>query len=372
MDRRQLVVVKIGTSTLTGRTKELSRRQMLLVTTQVAALHEQGHRVIIVTSGSVAAGREALGHQKYAATLPAKQMLSSIGQVRLMHAWSELFAIYGITVGQLLLSRGDFANRRHYLNIRDTFWALLNNGVVPIINENDPVATEELRFGDNDNLAALVANLVAADLLVIITDQSGLYTADPSRDPEAKLISVVHEIDESILSSAGSASSSAQGTGGMFTKLQAARLATESGTTAIIASLKERDVLQRLVGGEPIGTRFTTSTTPLESRKRWLLSERVQGTVTVDAGAKKQILEKGASLLPVGVIDCEGDFERGAIIGVKEQEGLAFATGISNYSSSEVRKLYKARSDDIEKLLGYSLGDELIHRDNLVAKSKSR
>lgn len=372
MERRQLVVVKVGTSTLTGRSKQLSRRHMLSVASQAAALHEAGHHVIIVTSGSVAAGREALGDQKYAATLPAKQMLSSIGQVRLMHAWSELFSIYGVNVGQLLLSRADFADRRHYLNIRDTFLALLQHRVVPIVNENDPVATEELRFGDNDNLAALVANLVAADLLVIITDQSGLYTADPSRDPEAKLLSVVEEINDAILASAGSASSSAQGTGGMLTKLQAARLATESGTTAVVTSLLERDVLQRLVNGEAIGTRFITHTTPLESRKRWLLSERPQGTVIVDTGAKRQILEKGASLLPVGVIGCEGEFERGAVIGIKEQEGHVFALGVANYPSGDIRKLLKARSDDIERLLSYSLGDEVVHRDNLVAKSKNK
>lgn len=372
MSKRQLIVVKVGTSTLTARSKELSRRQMLVVATQISALHDQGHQVVLVTSGSVAAGREVMGHKRYAATLPVKQMLSSIGQVQLMHAWSELFGIYGVTVGQVLLGRADFAHRRHYLNVRDTMLALLQHGVVPIINENDPVATEELRFGDNDNLAALVANLVAADLLVIITDQSGLYTADPSRDPEAKLISVVHEIDEAIMSSAAPSSSSAQGTGGMYTKLQAARLATASGTATVIASLNERDVLQRLVAGESIGTHFVSRTTPLESRKRWMLSERAQGTVTVDAGARSQIMERGASLLPVGVTGCEGDFERGAIVEVCEDDGQPFATGITNYSAVDIRKLFRARSENIEILLGYSLGDEIIHRDNLVSKGRGR
>ncbi len=370
MAHSKLIVVKIGTSTLTNRTKQLSRPHMLQVASQVSALHEMGHRVIVVTSGSVAAGREEMGHKKYAATLPAKQMLSSIGQVRLMEAWSGLFGIFGLTVGQILLSRGDFANRRHYLNIRDTIWALLHHDVIPIINENDPVATAELRFGDNDNLAALAANLVAADLLVIITDQQGLYTADPSKDSKATLISTVEEIDERIMELAGASSSSAQGTGGMYTKLQAARLATASGTQAVIASLREPDVLIRLAKGESLGTLFTSHTTPLESRKRWLLSERIQGVISVDTGAKKQILERGASLLPVGVSAVEGDFERGAVIGVHLADGKPFAVGITNYSSAEVRRLLKAQSEEIEKILGYSLGDEIIHRDNLVARSK--
>lgn len=370
MRRRQLIVVKVGTSTLTNRTKQLSRPQMLQIAIQVSALHAAGHRVILVTSGAVAAGREEMGHKKYAATLPAKQMLSSIGQARLMEAWSGFFGIFGITVGQILLSRGDFVDRNHYLNIRDTTWALLHHDVIPIINENDPVATAELRFGDNDNLAALVANLVAADLLVIITDQQGLYTADPSKDPDAKLIPVIHEIDDQVMQLAGASSSSAQGTGGMYTKLQAARLATASGVVAVIASLGEPDVLIRLVKGEAIGTLFTTNTTPLESRKRWLLSERVQGILSVDAGAKKQILDRGASLLPVGVSDVEGNFERGAVIGVRLTDGKPFAVGITNYASGEVRKLLKAHSEEIEHILGYSLGDEIIHRDNLVARSK--
>lgn len=368
--QRQRVVVKVGTSTLTGGTRQLSRRQMLQVATQVAGLHEQGHCVIVVTSGSVAAGREVLGEQRFPATLPAKQMLSSIGQVRLMHSWSELFGIFGITVGQLLLGRGDFSHRRHYLNVRDTLQALLQHHVIPIINENDPVVTEELRFGDNDNLSALVANLIAADLLVIVTDQAGVYTADPTKDATAKLIERVEQIDAELLAAAGAGSSSSQGTGGMVTKLQAARLAVESGTTTVIGSLSERDFLLRLVSGEMLGTRFIPRTTPLESRKRWLLSEKTQGVLTVDAGAKTQIIERGASLLPVGVTACEGDFERGAVIGVRSEGQAPFAFGIANYSSADIRRLFRTRSSEIESVLGYSLGDEVIHRDNLVAKVK--
>ncbi len=370
MARQQLVVVKVGTSTLTNNTKQLSRQHMLQIAQQASALQEQGHRVILVTSGSVAAGREVVGQKRYPATLPAKQMLSSIGQVRLMQSWSDLFAIFGITVGQVLLGRGDFANRRHYLNVRDTIWALLQHQVIPIINENDPVATEELRFGDNDNLAALVSNLVAADLMVLITDQLGLFTANPSKDPKATLIPVVQDIDDNILALAGG-SSSGLGTGGMLTKLQAARLATASGTTAIIGSLREPNILMRLVAGEALGTRFLSHTTPLESRKRWLLSERSQGIVTVDDGAKRQVLERGASLLPVGAVHVDGDFERGAVIDVRLENGKPFAVGIANYSSADIKKLLKAHSDDIEKLLGYSLGDEIIHRDNLVARNKA-
>lgn len=360
------LVIKLGTSTLTKGTKSLSRRHMLEYARQIAILHEKGVDVVIVTSGAVAAGREILQHPKVDRSFPAKQMFAAVGQGRLMQIWAELFSIYDIAVGQLLLTRDDFSNRQRYLNVRDTLASLLNQKVIPIINENDSVATKHSKVGDNDNLAALASNLIAADLLTIITDIEGLFSSDPRINPDAKLISVVEQIDEQTFKIASGASPLSQGTGGMFTKIEAARLASQSGTPTVIASGNHPDVLLDLYEGKQIGTLFQAETTSRESRKRWMLSEKKQGIICIDAGAETGLKKQGASLLAVGITKVNDMFERGAIIQIVAPTGKPIAVGMTNYSSKDIQKLVGAHSNQIEERLGYSYGNEIVHRDNMT------
>jgi len=340
---------------------------MLEIVRQIALLHEQGKQVVIVTSGAVAAGREVLRHPTVERHLPSKQMFAAVGQGRLMQIWAELFALFDIHVGQLLLTRGDFSNRKRYLNIRDTLVCLLSHRVLPVINENDTVATKEIRVGDNDNLAALVANLIAADRLILLTDQQGLYTADPRYNSEAKLISVVKHINEGIFNLAkGPAAGLGLGTGGMATKIEAAQLAARSGTPTIIASANHPDILNEIVAGKQIGTLFLAETNAKESRKRWLLSEKAQGMIHVDAGAAKKLSTSGASLLPIGITKTNHSYERGAVVQLIAPNGQAVAIGITNYGSCDIEKLIGIHSKHIEDILGYTYGPEVIHRDNLA------
>jgi len=367
MTKKQRFVLKLGTSTLTNGTKSLSRRTMLEIVRQAALLHEEGHEIVFVSSGAVAAGREVLKQPRLDATMPTKQMLSSIGQVRLMQLWTELFALYEITVSQVLLTHGDFSNRTRYLNVRDTLSALIEHRVIPIINENDTVATKEIKVGDNDNLSALVANLVAADLLILLTDQEGLFTADPRVDQKASLIPLVEHIDESIYKLAGGSSTQlGLGTGGMITKIQAAHLATQSGTTTIVASSGRKNILADLLHGKPIGTLFKAQISLRESRKRWLLSEKPQGAIKIDEGACGHLSKKGASLLAVGVMGVDKEFDRGGIVQILSSKGKPVAVGISSYSSNEIKKLIGVHSHEIESKLGYTYGPEIIHRDNMT------
>ncbi len=365
MSRKKTYVFKIGTSTLTAGSKHLSRRFMLDLVRQVAQLHQQGHQIILVSSGAGAAGREILKHPPINKSMPFKQMLTSVGQVHLMQIWSDLFKIYEIPVGQVLLTRSDFSNRQRYLNARDTLEALLHYRVIPIINENDTVATDEIKVGDNDNLSALVANLLAADVLVLLTDQQGLYTADPRVHPEATLIPRIDKIDATILALAGD-SGNGLGTGGMITKLQAAQTATQCGTATIIASSALPDVLVKIAAGEAIGTLFKAQSNPRESRKRWLLSEKVQGEIILDAGASKKIATEGASLLSVGIVSLTRSFERGAVVQLTSPEGIPIGVGLTNYSNVEINKLIGLKTHQIEECLGFTCGDEIIHRDNMA------
>jgi glutamate 5-kinase len=365
MTQKKIYIFKIGTSTLTAGSKQLSRRFMLDLVRQAAQLHQQGYQIILVSSGAGAAGREILKHPPHNKSMPFKQMLTSVGQVHLMQIWSDLFKIYEIPVGQVLLTRSDFSNRQRYLNARDTLEALLHYRVIPIVNENDTVATDEIKVGDNDNLSALVANLLAADVLVLLTDQQGLYTADPRYHPEAKLIPVIDKMDVSVLALAGD-SKSGLGTGGMITKLQAAQMATQSGTTTIIASSALPDVLLKIAAGEAIGTLFKAQSNPRESRKRWLLSEKAQGQIRLDAGASKKISTNGASLLSVGISSVINTFERGAVVQLISPEGIPIAVGLTNYSSAEINKLIGLKTHQIEECLGYTCGDEIVHRDNIA------
>lgn len=367
MPRIKRLVVKLGTSVLTAGTPHISPRRLLEIARQIAWLHERGVEIIIVTSGAIAAGRDQLGNPDLGRNIPAKQMLAAVGQPRLMHTYADLFAIFNVDVAQILLTRSDFSNRQRYLNARDTLGALLAQRVIPIVNENDTIATDEIKLGDNDNLSALVANLVDADLLVMLTDQPGLFTNDPRTHPDAELIHAVEAIDEVLWEIAGGAGT-ALGTGGMVTKLQAAQLAVRSGTAVVIAQGAHPDVLIELVGpdGEATGTWFQPATSHIESRKRWMLSEEPQGRVTIDAGAARRLRKGGASLLPVGMVGVEGTFERGVVVSVTGPDGHEIARGLANYSADELARICRAHSTEIAARLGYTAGDEVIHRDHLV------
>jgi glutamate 5-kinase len=362
----QRVIVKLGTSSLTAGTTQLKRHAMLTIVQQLATLHRVGHEVILVSSGAQAAGRERLNYPELGKSMPAKQMLSAVGQSRLIQMYNDLFDIYEIAVAQVLLTRDDLTHRTRYLNARDTLSTLLEMRIIPIINENDTIATEEIRVGDNDNLSALVASTLEADLLIILTDQHGLYTADPRNNPTAQLIPVVDKISETTFALAGGAGSKV-GTGGMITKLQAAQVATRSGVTVVIANANENNVIPRLVDGESIGTRFLPTDSHLESRKRWLMTDRALGTIHIDDGAEKALRAKGgASLLPVGIKKITGKFSRGATVSVQSLKGVELAHGLSNYDSEELEKLIGQKSTRILEILGYSYGDEAIHRSNMV------
>lgn len=363
----QRIVIKLGTSTLTAGTARLSPPHIIELVRQMAELHRSGRDLLLVTSGAIAAGREWLNSPQLPKAIPIKQMLAAIGQPRLMALYEQLFGLYGVTVSQVLLTRRDLADRRGYLNSRNTLAALLSQRVIPIINENDTVATEEIRVGDNDNLSALVVNLIEADLLVMLTDQPGLFTADPRKDPTAQLVRDIRgpEIPEALWQAAGS-STGRLGTGGMITKLQAADLARRSGATVIIAPGSDQDVLLRLDGGEAIGTHFEPAFTAVESRKRFLLAGgRARDRLVVDDGAS-QALRLGGSLLPVGLTSVEGSFERGDPVGVLDKNGREIARGLANYSAADLKRICGCHSSEIEKILGFVYGEEVIHRNNLV------
>ncbi|MBI4298551.1 MAG: glutamate 5-kinase [Chloroflexi bacterium] len=363
------IVVKAGTRLLTGGSDRLDLGQMATLVGQMARLHQKGVQVLLVSSGAVAAGRQALGLPRERKEIPFRQVLAAVGQARLMQAYENLFAEHEITVAQALLTRGDVADRLGYLNIRNTLLALLDVRVIPIINENDVVAVEELQgeiFGDNDNLSAMVANLVDADLLVMLGEVEGMYTADPHRDPNAHLIERVEKIDAPIESLAGGSSDS-QARGGMATKIEAARLATASGVATVIASGHQSDVLIRLAYGESLGTFFHPAANKMDSRKRWMLSGlSTRGQIVVDAGAVIALSNSHRSLLPAGVKKVKGSFNRGDIIAILDSQGLQLACGIANYGSQDIAIIRGQRSDHIEKLLGYHYGDEIVHRNNMV------
>ena len=359
------LVVKVGTNTLTGGEDRLSRSQMSVIVRQVARLLREGHQVAVVSSGAIVAGREALNLSSNAKDIPFKQVLAAVGQARLMQMWDELFSLEGIIVAQTLLTRGDLADRQGYLNARNTLLALLHRKVVPVINENDVVATDEISIGDNDNLSALVANLIDADLLILLTDQDGLYTADPRRNATASLIPEVRVINDDIVALAAGAGS-VRGTGGMATKLQAARLATESGVTVVVAGGATEDVLVRAVNGEPIGTRFPSNRTRMESRKRWILAGLAgKAAAHVDAGAVAA-MANGRSLLPAGVVSVSGRFDRGDSVNIVGPEGKAIGCGVANYGAADLGRIKGCRSADITRILGFHFGDEVIHRNNVV------
>ena len=362
---RKRLVIKVGTNTLTGGGETLSRAPMLDVARQVAQLMRERHQVALVSSGAIVAGRQALHVGRDGKDIPFKQVLAAVGQAKLMQMWDHLFAIEDVIVAQTLLTRADLADRQGYLNARNTLLALLERAVVPIVNENDVVATEEIKIGDNDNLSALVANLIDADLLILLTDQAGLYTADPRRSSAATLIPEVPVITDQIVRLAAGAGT-ARGIGGMATKIQAARLATESGITVLVSGGTTDNVLVRAVKGEAIGTRFPSNRTRMESRKRWILSGLAgKAAAHIDEGAVTA-LKHGRSLLPAGVVDVKGPFDRGDSVNIVGPEGKTVACGVANYSAADLERIKGCRSSGITQVLGYHFGDEVIHRNNVV------
>jgi len=363
------IVVKFGTSLLTGGSDRLNEEMMSALVGQVAQLHGQGAELLLVSSGAITAGRHKLGLSGELRGIPFKQVLASIGQSRLMNVYEQLFARHDITVAQALLTRADLADRAGYLNTRNTLLALLELRVLCIANENDVVAIDEIqeeKFGDNDNLSAMVANLIDADLLLILSDIAGLYTADPHLDPGARLIPRVERIDSEIeqlvTDSAGNL-----GTGGMTTKIEAARLATASGVTVIIADGREPDIILRLAAGETAGTVFSPTTSKLESRQRWMLSGlSTKGKLTVDSGAALALKKHHRSLLAAGITRIEGDFQRGDIVNIHDPEGSRLGCGITNYSSADIAVIKGVHSRKIATMLGCDYGSEVVHKNNLV------
>lgn len=360
------IIIKIGTSTLSSNDKGINVDIVEKLSNVVAGLIKDNHKVVLVTSGAVGLGTRKLGLKK-PKTILEKQTCAAVGQAQLMHLYDKHFSKHNISIAQILLTRESFAQRETYINARETILELLNMNVLPIVNENDAVASEEIRFGDNDILSALVSDLVSADRLIILTDEKGLYDKNPKGNKDAKLISVVEKITPKIEKMASGAGSEF-GLGGMSSKIQAAKLATSIGTKVHIIYGFEPEKIHDLICGNSIGTTFLPDTNKVEKRKSWIANTLVSsGKAFVDEGAKSAILNNGKSLLPIGVKKILGDFERGSaieicLIGSSE----AFAKGITNYSKVELEKIIGLKSTEIEKVLGYSYGETVIHRDDLV------
>ena len=361
------IVIKVGSSTITYGNGKRNFSRIDRLAREIADLANQGKEIILVSSGAVAVGVDRLGLPAKPKTIPGKQAAAAVGQGVLMHTYEKIFAEYGQIVAQVLLTRVDSVDRHRYTNSRNTFLALLEHKVIPIVNENDVVAIDELKIGDNDNLSALVAGIVDADLLIILSDIDGLYTANPQKDPHAKLVNEVTDITPEIEASAGDAGSKV-GTGGMFTKIQAAKMATSSGINMIIASGEEKDAISRILEGEEIGTLFVSRENRLQFRKRWLaFGARLAGKIVVDDGCAKAVRKAGGcSILPAGITDVEGEFEAGNTISVVNKAGHELARGLSNYSSEELDLIKGAKTSEIENILGHKHFDEVIHRDDLV------
>lgn len=358
-------VIKIGSALLTNDGRGLDREAVAAWVRQIDGLRRRGVEVVLVSSGSVAEGMYRLGWPIRPHAIHQLQAAAAVGQMGLIQVYESAFQVYGTHTAQVLLTHEDLADRRRYLNARSTLCTLLRLGVVPVINENDTVATEEIRLGDNDTLAGLVANLVEAGQMVILTDQEGLYTADPRTDPGAQRVASGEAGDPALDALAGG--SGALGRGGMRTKLRAAKLAARSGTTTVIASGRAPEVLLRIADGEDIGTRLRPTTAPITARKQWLAGQlKPRGTLTLDAGAVRVLRESGRSLLAVGVTAVAGEFRRGELVSCVDPEGNEIGRGLINYNADETRRIRGLPSERIEEVLGYVDEPELIHRDNLA------
>jgi len=366
LTRVRRVVVKVGSGLITTPGAGPSSDMIARLAGDLAALVAERREVTLVSSGAIATGVARLGLKARPSSIPERQAAAAVGQSALMWEYEQAFKKHRIPVGQVLLTGQDISDRSRYLNARNTLLALLEYGVLPIVNENDTVAVDEIKVGDNDNLAAVVAHLIDADLLVLLTDVDGLYTGDPRRDPGARRLETVEAVTDEIQRMVfdGSATVSV---GGMSTKLQAAQKAGASGIPMVIASGREAGTLQRLLKGEPVGTYFQPRDDRLAARKRWIaFAVPPQGRLMVDAGAKKALTERGKSLLPSGLVEVDGQFHAGEVVALSEFDGPEFARGLVNYDADELRRIRGSKTKDIEKALGYRGFDEVIHRDNLV------
>ncbi len=362
------VVIKIGSRVLTDSDATLDMGVIGRISSDIAGLRKQGIQVVVVSSGAIAAGRSELGLIEKPRTIPHKQAAAAVGQSRLMRAYEEALAPHNLKVAQLLLTHEDLGSRQRFLNARATIDALLSFGIIPVINENDTVVVDEIKFGDNDNLSALVTNVAEAHLLLILTDIEGFYDADPNSNPEARLIPLVRSVTREVERAAGDSGSSV-GTGGMATKVAAAKKAAKNGVPTIMLSGKREGIVLAAMRGEEVGTLFLPagSGEGLNRRKHWIAySLKPSGKVIVDDGARNVLLKKGKSLLPSGVTGVEGRFERGACVRLCGQDGIEFARGLSDYSSSEITMLAGCKSSEIESILGFYYGDVIVHRDNFV------
>lgn len=360
------IVVKVGSSLVTNQGAGLDEKAIASWARQIAALRDNGCEVVLVSSGAIAEGMQRLGWKQRPSAVHELQAAAAVGQMGLVQVYESCFRGHGLRAAQVLLTHADLADRERYLNARSTLRTLLKLGVIPIINENDTVVTDEIKFGDNDTLGALVANLIEADALIILTDQSGLYSADPRKDPSAKLLDVAQAGDAKLESMAGGAGTHI-GRGGMITKVLAAKRAARSGAHTVIASGHEPDVLPRLLHGENIGSLLVAPQMTLAARKQWLADHlQVSGKVKLDQGAVRALRIDGKSLLPIGVTEVSGDFERGAVVAILDEGSNDIARGLVNYSADEARRIARHGSSEIESILGYVDELELIHRDNLV------
>nr|WP_295083879.1 glutamate 5-kinase [uncultured Roseateles sp.] len=360
------IVVKVGSSLVTNEGRGVDADAIANWCRQLAALASEGRELVMVSSGAIAEGMKRLGWTTRPKELHELQAAAAVGQMGLAQMYETKLREQGMGSAQVLLTHADLADRERYLNARSTLLTLLQHRVLPVINENDTVVNDEIKFGDNDTLGALVANLVEADALIILTDQRGLYSADPRKDPNARFIDEAQAGTPELELMAGGAGSSL-GRGGMITKILAAKRAAGSGANTVIAWGREPDVLLRLVAGEAIGTALLASTQKMAARKQWMADHlQLRGAVTVDAGAAAKLQGEGKSLLSIGVTDVQGDFRRGEVIAVRDASGLELARGLSNYSSAEARLIARKASNEIERVLGYVAEPELIHRDNLV------
>ena len=360
------VVVKIGTSTLTYNNGKLNLFRIEKLVRELADLANQGKEIILVTSGAVGAGLDRLGSTERPKTIPEKQAVAAIGQGILMHMYEKLFAEYGQIVAQVLLTRENSVKHKLYINSRNTLLTLLKMGVIPEINENDAIAIDELKIGDNDTLSATVATIVDADLLIILSDIEGVFTANPQNDPTAQLIEEITDITPEIEELAGGAGSKL-GTGGMYTKIQAAKIAVNAGVTMVIASGALEGVVRNILSGEKIGTIFPAKEQHLQVRKSWLaFGAMIKGELVVDEGCEKALITEGSSLLSVGIVEVKGTFDQGNSVRILSKQGREIARGLANYNSEEIKKICGKNTNNISKILGSKLYDEVIHRDNMV------
>jgi glutamate 5-kinase len=364
--RARRLVVKVGSSLVTNEGRGVDHAAVGRWAEEIATLKQGGKDVVLVSSGAIAEGMQRLGWSKRPAAMHALQAAAAVGQMGLVQAYEAAFSRFSLHTAQILLTHEDLADRRRYLNARSTILTLLALSVIPIINENDTVTTDEIRFGDNDTLGALVTNLIEAEALVLLTDQDGLYSADPRKNAAATLVRNARAGDPALEAMAGGVGS-VLGRGGMLTKVLAAKRAARSGASTVIANGREERVLSRLASGEALGTELVADTSPLAARKQWLADHvRLAGTLTLDAGAVRALVHDGKSLLPIGVVRCDGQFERGEVVGCCDPAGREIARGLANYSAAETQRILRRPSSEIEAVLGYVDEPELIHRDNLV------